>query len=90
MAFDLFRSGASNERRAFEGGTNPLVRARLMQLLSEANPNRAGAEPTFESALGEGKFDGPNLSILLDMLRRRHAPQESQDRAGAGSWGGMM
>lgn len=74
MAFDLFKSGLSNERQAFAQGTNPLVRARLMQLLAQANPNDTGAAPTFESALGQGKFDTSNLSALLAMMLRQHEP----------------
>ena len=84
---DFLRSEQSNERRAFEGNANPLLRARMMELLKSLLPEES-RPPRFADALRGGHFDSGNLNVLIEMMRRRHAPPESIDRAASAMGGG--
>ena len=88
--FDFMKSNQTIQREQLRQHLTQMMKQRMMSELGQAEPNSVMAPSTFEEALGKGKFDDPNLTRILDMIRRRHAPPESSDRAGGGSFSSGM
>jgi len=84
--FNWMRSEQSNTRDAMAKTMNDFMRKRMMAALMAQEPNNPMPPATFDTALGQGKFDDPNLSAILAMLTK---PRD-EGGGGGGSFGGMM
>ena len=84
-----FRSEQSNERNAFAQNMNPMMQMKMMDLLRSIIPEES-RPATFQDALKGGQFDTNKIQMMMEMMRRRHAPPESMDSAGSSVFGGGM